>query len=103
MAKRDITTMAEIRRKAAATPTANANGPYTADTDEDINFSSAGSTDPRGKIVTYLWDFGDTTSSAEANPTKSYSSADTYNVSLTVTDDSGNSDEDTTTATISNP
>ncbi len=37
----------------------------------------------------YLWDFGDNTTSIEENPTHTYNNAGTYQVSLTVTDNSG--------------
>jgi len=54
-----------------------------------VNFSSSNSSDPDGTIVSYAWDFGDGTTSTEANPVKTYSSAGTYTVTLTVTDNSG--------------
>ncbi|WP_221418020.1 PKD domain-containing protein, partial [Fulvivirga kasyanovii] len=37
-----------------------------------------------GKNNTYLWDFGDGTTSTEANPSHSYATSGTYSVSLTV-------------------
>lgn len=54
-----------------------------------VNFSSAGSSDPEGSALTYDWDFGDGTSSAEANPTHLYSTAGTFTASLVVFDDTG--------------
>lgn len=39
--------------------------------------------------TSYLWDFGDGNSSTEMNPTHVYSSAATYSVTLTVTNDCG--------------
>ncbi|HYP49412.1 MAG TPA: PKD domain-containing protein [Pyrinomonadaceae bacterium] len=54
-----------------------------------INFSSSNSSDPDGTITGYAWDFGDGTTSTVANPVKTYSSAGTYTVTLTVTDNSG--------------
>lgn len=47
------------------------------------------SSDADGKVVSRKWDFGDNTSSAEINPSKTYSAAGTYKVTLTVTDDKG--------------
>ncbi|MFB8241876.1 collagenase [Kitasatospora purpeofusca] len=47
------------------------------------------STDPDGKITAYAWDFGDGTTATTANPTKWYTKAGTYAVTLTVTDDKG--------------
>lgn len=70
-------------------PIANANGPYSNDINTVINFSSVNSSDSDGNIVSYTWDFGDGTTSSVANPNHSYSSAGTYNVTLTVTDDGG--------------
>jgi glucose/arabinose dehydrogenase len=60
----------------------NAKGvdPHTA------NFSSAGSNDPDGDPLTYLWEFGDGTTSTEPNPTKTYTVKGTYTVELTVSD-----------------
>ncbi|MET0049698.1 MAG: PKD domain-containing protein, partial [Candidatus Thiodiazotropha sp.] len=40
-------------------PTANANGPYSGVVGTPVDFSSAGSTDSDGSIVSYAWDFGD--------------------------------------------
>jgi PKD repeat protein len=54
-----------------------------------VNFSSSNSSDPDGTIVGYAWDFGDGTTSTEANPVKTYGSAGTYTATLTVTDNSG--------------
>ncbi|MFV8050192.1 PQQ-dependent sugar dehydrogenase [Mycobacterium sp. 48b] len=52
-----------------------------------VNFSSQGSGDPDpNTALTYHWDFGDGTTSTEANPTKTYDTNGTYNVTLTVSD-----------------
>lgn len=63
-------------------------------------FSSAGSSDPGGSIASYLWSFGDGTTSTEANPTHSYSASGTYTITLTVTDDAGASSTATLTKTV---
>jgi PKD repeat protein len=81
-------------------PVAQANGPYSGTEGSAVQFSSSGSLDPDGSIVTYAWDFGDGSMSATANPSHTYVAAGTYNVSLTVTDDAGDSTSDATTATI---
>jgi PKD repeat protein len=54
-----------------------------------IAFSSLGSSDPDGTIVSYAWDFGDGITSALPNPSHTYETPGTYNVSLTVTDNDG--------------
>lgn len=51
-----------------------------------VNFSSSGSTDPEGANLTYNWDFGDGTSSTQANPTKVYNNKGRFTVELTVSD-----------------
>jgi hypothetical protein len=43
----------------------------------------------------YEWDFGDGNTSTESNPRHVYKSAGSYTVTLTVTDDKGNSDIET--------
>ena len=40
-----------------------------------LTFSSAGSNDPEGQPITYVWDFGDGTTSTVANPTHTYTAA----------------------------
>src|SRR4029077_7950946 len=45
-----------------------------------VNFSSSGSADPNpnGTIASYSWDFGDGQTSAQANPSHTYTSSGTY-------------------------
>ena len=64
---------------ASATPTEGST-PLT------VNFSSAGSSDPEGQPLTYLWNFGDGTTSTEANPSHTYTIAGPYQARLTVSD-----------------
>jgi hypothetical protein len=45
----------------------------------------------------YEWDFGDGTTSTEGTPTQAYKADGSYTVSLTVTDDRGNTDTETRT------
>jgi len=54
-----------------------------------VTFSGAGSTDPDGTIASYAWDFGNSTSATGASAQAVYTSAGTYTVTLTVTDDDG--------------
>lgn len=84
-------------------PTANANGPYSGTAGVAISFSSAGSTDSGGTIAAYTWNFGDGGSSTEANPSYTFTTAGNYTVTLTVTDDGGETGTDSTSAAISDP
>jgi serine protease len=55
------------------------------------------STDAEGSVVSWSWTFGDGSSSTAQNPSRTYASAGTYTVQLTVTDNDG------ATASISQP
>ncbi|MDQ9090455.1 collagenase [Pseudoalteromonas haloplanktis] len=83
-----------------STPTAQINGPYSGVQNNEISFTSSGSIDSDGSIVSYQWDFGDGSTSNEANPLHTYTSAGEYSVSLTVVDNEGASTSVTTTASI---
>lgn len=69
-------------------PTANATADQTkgASVPFTVNFSSEGSSDPEGQPLTYLWDFGDGTTSTEANPSHTYTERGSYTVELQVSD-----------------
>jgi PKD repeat protein len=54
-----------------------------------VSFIGEGSYDPDGEIVSYLWDFGDGTSSIEMNPTHTYPNGGEYTVVLSVVDNIG--------------
>ena len=51
-----------------------------------VSFSSAGSSDPEGQPVTYLWTFGDNTTSTAANPSHTYTQAGAYSARLALSD-----------------
>ncbi|NNE71493.1 MAG: PKD domain-containing protein, partial [Rhodothermales bacterium] len=57
-----------------------------------VTFDGTDSSDPNGDTLTYLWDLGDATSSADASVSHTYLTAGTYAVSLTVSDPDGESD-----------
>jgi PKD repeat protein len=57
--------------------------------DSLITFNASESSDVDGEIESYKWDFGDETNGSGMVVTHSYSEAGTYNVTLTVTDNSG--------------
>ncbi|HEU5473829.1 MAG TPA: carbohydrate-binding protein, partial [Actinophytocola sp.] len=67
-----------------------------------INFSSAGSSDPEGGALTYLWNFGDGTTSTAANPAKTYTTNGQRTVTLTVTDLTGRTGNATLVVTVGN-
>jgi PKD repeat protein len=52
-------------------------------------FDGTGSSDPDGTIASWAWTFGDGTTTTGSWPSKKFTAPGTYNVSLTVTDDSG--------------
>ncbi len=54
-----------------------------------VTFSSAGSSDPDGSIVSYSWAFGDGGIATGASASHTYTSAGNYSAVLTVTDNSG--------------
>lgn len=54
-----------------------------------VSFSSAGSYDSEGSTLTFDWDFGDGASSADPNPTHTYTTPGTYTASLVVFDADG--------------
>lgn len=62
--------------------------PAEAKVGKDVQFTDS-STDLDGQITTWLWDFGDGSSSQNKNPVHVYSSGGTYIVRLTVTDNNG--------------
>ena len=83
-------------------PIANADAgePYNAYIDQEISFDGSDSTDPDGTIVDYTWDFGDETTGKGEHVSHTYSIADAYTVTLTVEDNEGSIDTDTTTVTV---
>lgn len=66
-----------------------------------VTFTSSDSTDDVG-VVSYLWDFGDGTTSTEANPEKEYMAPGVFTVSLTVTDAGGLTDTVTIEVVVRN-
>ena len=81
-------------------PVADAGPDQTALVNETLTFDGSSSSDPDGTITSYDWDFGDLNSASGVTVTHSYAATGTYTVTLTVQDDEGAIDKDTTTVEI---
>jgi PKD repeat protein len=71
------------------------------------SFDGSGSFDPDGSILLYSWSYGDGTKtesgSTLSRPSHTYSAAGTYNVTLTVMDNSGMTGQATHSVTVAVP
>jgi len=76
-------------------PTAVATSNANVELMQSIAFSSIGSIDNYGRIVSYSWDFGDGSTSSQANPSHIFEQVGSFNVVLTVTDNDGMTATDT--------
>ncbi|NPE29510.1 PKD domain-containing protein, partial [Methanococcoides sp. SA1] len=81
-------------------PVAVANGPSEVNEGDLIPFDGSASSDPEGAIVSYNWDFGDGNTGIGKTTTHTYTSPNTYTVTLRVTDNYGLTDTDTATVTV---
>ena len=68
-----------------------------------VNFSSVGSTDLDGTVASYLWDFGDGTTSTQPSPQHTYNAPGRYVATLTVTDNLGAKTSETVSIDASAP
>ncbi len=66
------------------------------------SFDATGSTDPDGSISSYDWDFGDGASGAGRTSTHTYANDSTFDVTLTVTDNRGDSTSTTHSVVATN-
>jgi len=78
-----------VATTAGTSPAVSANGTISGTAPFTVNFVGNNSRDPDGLIASYLWDFGDGTTSILSNVTKTYSAAGNYTARLTVTDNAG--------------
>jgi PKD repeat protein len=88
-----------LSRPPVAMFTASAETVYT---DEVITFNASDSYDPDGAIVAYLWDFGDGTDATGITVNHAYEDDGNYTVTLTVTDDDGETASKSAVETILN-
>jgi len=84
-------------------PVAVINGPFAALTGQDIQFSSAGTMDADNNPLRYAWNFGDGSTSTNANPVHAYGGVGDYLVSFFVNDGYGATATAQTHAQISRP
>lgn len=72
-------------------------------TDLRVALDGAGSSDSDGTIVSYRWDFGDGGVATGVTASRTYATAGTYTVTLTVTDDDGATNTTTRSVTVTAP
>ena len=85
------------------TPNVDPTAAFTVNCDDyDCAFDAGSSSDSDGAIVAYDWDFGDGTVVPDggAGPVHTYAGDGTYDVTLTVTDDEGGSDQTTVSLNV---
>ncbi len=80
-------------------PTADAGGDRIVKSGQQLDFDGSGSTD-NVDVTGYEWDFDDGATDTGETVTHTFDEAGTYDVSLTVEDDAGNTDTDTATVTV---
>ncbi len=68
-----------------------------------VGFDATGSWDPDGSIVSYAWDFGDLSGATGVSPSHAFATFGTFSVVLTVTDNSGLTNQVTKTVRIAVP
>jgi hypothetical protein len=81
-------------------PVPQTNGPYHGSANQEIIFNGSKSLDHEGTIESYVWNLGDGTVKNGIAITHSYINKGIYPVTLTVIDNAGNTDNQTTWAYI---
>ncbi len=77
--------------------TISGNGPLS------VTFDASGSTDPNGDVLTYNWNFGNNATATGVTADYEFTELGNQVVTLTVSDDNGNSDSTTITITVTDP
>ncbi len=72
-------------------------------TDLACSFDGSGSSDSDGTIVSYAWAFGDGGTGSGVTTNHTYGGSGTFNVTLTVTDDGGATDNQSQNVTVTAP
>jgi len=93
-------TSTTVARIVGNPPHANTSGPYFGYMNESIMFNASQSYDIDGTIVSYLWDFGDNTTSTNQTTPHIYPQKGNYTITLTVVDNDGEYDTDQTVAVV---
>ncbi len=75
-------------------PLADAGGPYTVTSGEELIFDGSESLDLDGEIIEYSWDFGDGSTGTGETPAHVYSGSGKYSAKLTVKDNTGEVSEE---------
>lgn len=102
-AKNSATVVIEVT-SANIAPVANFTySPINPSVGQTASFDASGSYDADGEIVSYTWDFGNGSNGAGKIVTHAYDSANSYQVTLTVTDNDGATDSETETVIVSEP
>ena len=77
--------------------------PHTPTVDDTVTFDASASSDLDGTIESYAWDFGDGTPGTGVITTHAYTTAGTYTITLTVTDNDTLTDTAASDVTVSPP
>lgn len=101
-ATRNVTVIQDSSNPENVAPVANAGGPYTAYTNETVNFDATNSYDTDGAIISYKWSFGDGNTGSGLKTSNKYTNPGTYYLTLTVTDNNASTNTNTTTVTVQN-
>lgn len=75
--------------------------PLSGDVPLEVDFDASGSYDLDGEIVSYEWDFGDGDDDTGETTNHTYDEAGDYLVTLVVTDDNSDTDNDTVSISVS--
>ena len=96
------TQIVDLMGEATENPAGNPVAAFSFSVDDlEVTFTDESTDD--GTIVSWDWDLGDTNSSTDQNPVHTYAAYGTYSVTLTVTDDLGNTGSVTEDVLVADP